>query len=93
MQQKECRNYAASGVSQTPNNDLAEKEDEAELGYWLGAPYWGRGLVPEASEELLRHAFEDLKLARVWCGYYDLKKELREPALLKGKESQNAETY
>ncbi len=53
------------------HNDLAEKEDEAELGYWLGVPYWGRGLVPEASRELLRHAFEDLKLARVWCGYYD----------------------
>ena len=53
------------------HNDLAEKDDEAELGYWLGAPYWGRGLAPEASRELLRHAFEDLKLTRVWCGYYD----------------------
>ena len=52
-------------------NDLAEKADEMELGYWLGVPYWGRGLVPEAARELLRHAFEDLGLARVWCGYYD----------------------
>ena len=53
------------------HNDLASKDDEAELGYWLGVPYWGRGLVPEAAKELLRHAFEDLNLARVWCGYYD----------------------
>ena len=53
------------------HSDLAEKDDEAELGYWLGVPYWGRGLVPEATRELLRHAFEDLKLSRVWCGYYD----------------------
>ncbi len=52
-------------------NDLAEKEDEAELGYWLGVPYQGRGIVPEAARELLRHAFEDLCLARVWCGYYE----------------------
>ena len=52
-------------------NDLAEKEDEAELGFWLGVPYWGRGLVPEAAGEMLRHAFEDLGLARVWCVYYD----------------------
>ena len=50
---------------------LAEKEDEAELGYWLGVPYWGRGLVPEAARALLRRAFEELKLERVWCGYYD----------------------
>ena len=53
------------------HNDLARREDEAELGYWLGVPYWGRGLIPEAAEELLRHAFEDLNFERVWCGYYD----------------------
>ncbi len=53
------------------NNDLAEKEDEKELGYWLGVPFWGRGIVPEAAGEALRHAFEDLGLGRVWCGYYD----------------------
>ena len=53
------------------HNDLAEKEDERELGYWLGVPYWGQGLVPEAAMEMLRHAFEDLNLARVWCAYYD----------------------
>ena len=51
--------------------DLAEGDDEAELGYWLGVPWWGRGLVPEAAGEALRHAFEDLGLARIWCGYHD----------------------
>ena len=53
------------------HNDLARGEDEAELGYWLGVPYWGHGLVPEAAREVLRHAFEDLGLARVWCAYYE----------------------
>ena len=53
------------------HNDLAPGEDEAELGYWIGVPYWGQGLVPEAGREMLRHAFEDLKLKRVWCGYYE----------------------
>ena len=52
-------------------NDLAQKDDEAELGYWLGVPFWGRGIAPEAARALLRRAFEDLRLARVWCGYYD----------------------
>ena len=52
-------------------NDLAVREDEAELGYWLGVPYWGRGIIPEAGREILRHAFEDLRLARVWCGRYE----------------------
>ena len=52
-------------------NDLAESEDEYELGYWIGKPFWGQGLIPEASRELIRHAFEDLGMARIWCGYYD----------------------
>ncbi len=43
---------------------------EAELGYWIGYPFWGRGLVPEAVTEMLRHGFEDLGLERVLCGYF-----------------------
>jgi RimJ/RimL family protein N-acetyltransferase len=52
-------------------NDLAENDDEYELGYWIGKPFWGQGLIPEASSEMLRYAFEDLGMARVWCGHYD----------------------
>ena len=52
-------------------NDLAERDDEYELGYWIGKPFWGQGLIPEASRELLRYAFEDLGMNRIWCGYYD----------------------
>ena len=52
-------------------NDLAEDDDEYELGYWIGKPFWGQGLIPEASREMLRYAFEDLKMNRIWCGYYD----------------------
>lgn len=48
-----------------------ERDDECELGYWLGKPFWGRGYMPEAAKELLRHGFEDLGMRKVWCGYYD----------------------
>ena len=58
-------------------NDLAEEDDEYELGYWIGKPYWGQGLIPEASREMLRYAFEDLKMNRIWCGYYDGNKKSR----------------
>ena len=53
------------------HNDLAANADEYELGYWIGKPFWGQGLIPEASREILRHAFEDLGMKTVWCGYYD----------------------
>lgn len=51
--------------------DMTDRDDECELGYWLGRPFWGRGYMPEAAAELLRHAFEDMHMSAVWCGYYD----------------------
>jgi len=53
------------------NTDMTERDDECELGYWLGKPFWGCGYVPEAVRELLRHGFEDLGMTTIWCGYYD----------------------
>lgn len=51
--------------------DLTEQEDECELGYWIGKPFWGYGYIPEAATVLIRHAFEDLQVSAIWCGYYD----------------------
>ena len=53
------------------HTDMTEKDDECELGYWLGKPFWGQGIIPEAVREILRHAFEDIGMNKVWCGYYD----------------------
>lgn len=52
-------------------SNLDIPDTEGEIGYWIGVPFWGQGLIPEAVEELLRHGFEDLKLDRIWCGYFD----------------------
>ena len=53
------------------HTDLTERDDECELGYWLGKSFWGQGIMPEAAREILRHAFEDLRMQKVWCAYYD----------------------
>ncbi len=51
--------------------DMTEREDECELGYWIGKPFWNHGYMSEAVQEILRHAFIDLHMTTVWCGYYD----------------------
>lgn len=53
------------------HTDMTTKDDECELGYWLGKPFWGRGYMPEAGKELLRHGFETLGMSIIWCGYYE----------------------
>ncbi len=56
-------------IGEASNLDISE--NEGEIGYWIGVPFWGQGLIPEAVKELLRHGFEDLQLEKIWCGYYD----------------------
>lgn len=53
------------------HTDLTERDDECELGYWLGKPFWGQGIMTEAAKEILRHGFEDAGMTKIWCGYYD----------------------
>jgi len=52
-------------------SNLGIAANEAEIGYWIGEPYWGQGLIPEAVRELMRHAFDDLGISTLWCGYFD----------------------
>lgn len=53
------------------NSNLGLSDLEAEIGYWIGVPFWGNGYIPEAVQELLRYGFEELRLAAIWCGYFD----------------------
>jgi ribosomal-protein-alanine N-acetyltransferase len=41
--------------------------DRAEAGYWLGQPYWGRGLMSEALAALLRFGFGELALNKIYA--------------------------
>ncbi len=56
-------------VGEESNLDLPEWE--GEIGFWIGVPFWGQGLIPEAVRELLRYGFVDSHLEKIWCGYFD----------------------
>ena len=53
------------------HTDMTDRDDECELGYWLGKSFWGQGIMTEAVNEILRHAFEDIGMKKVWVGYYE----------------------
>lgn len=52
-------------------SNIGLPDTEGEIGYWIGVPFWGQGLIPEATRELIRRAFVDLRLETLWCGYFD----------------------
>src|SRR5262245_12524601 len=39
----------------------------AEVGYWLGEPYWGRGIVTAALIAVTRHAVDHHQLTRLFA--------------------------
>ncbi len=53
------------------HSNIGLPDKEGEIGYWIGAPFWGQGLIPEAVNETIRYAFDTLKLEALWCGYFE----------------------
>ncbi len=49
---------------------LSLAQENAELGYWIGKPYWGRGYCTEAARAVLRYAFTELRLNRVHAHHW-----------------------
>ena len=54
---------------------ITSEDCRAELGYWIGKPYWGMGYCTEAAREIVAFAFSRLGLNRVCARYL-----LRNPA-------------
>jgi len=43
--------------------------ERAEMGYWIGKPYWNKGYCTEAAKAMLKYGFEELKLNRIFAHY------------------------
>ena len=49
---------------------VEDPHQHAELGYWLGVPYWRQGYATEAAGEMLRYGFVDLGLHRIFASHF-----------------------
>lgn len=56
---------AVGSISLMLGDDISRQS--AEVGYWLGRAFWGRGIMVEALQATTRYAFEQLRLARVFA--------------------------
>ncbi|WOF75556.1 GNAT family N-acetyltransferase [Parvibaculaceae bacterium PLY_AMNH_Bact1] len=53
----------AIGLSRTESGSF-------EIGYWIGEPYWGRGIASEATRVLVEFAFDILGLDHIASGHF-----------------------
>lgn len=44
--------------------------NHAEMGYWIGLPYWGQGYTTEAAAKMLEFGFETLHLNRIYAAHF-----------------------
>jgi RimJ/RimL family protein N-acetyltransferase len=60
---------AAGGIGFIIGADIHRRS--AEIGYWLGEQYWGRGIIGEAVRAMTEYAFANYDLARIWAGVFE----------------------
>jgi [ribosomal protein S5]-alanine N-acetyltransferase len=50
--------------------NIQAAHERAELGYWIGVPFWNRGYATDASAVLLEFGFGELRLNRIHAHFF-----------------------
>lgn len=58
----------AGVITITPQTDIYRHT--AEIGYWLGEPFHGKGIMTEAVKLATEYAFKELNLYRIFAGVF-----------------------
>src|SRR5215207_5811848 len=61
----EVHGGAPGGIGLELRSDIERRS--AEMGYWLGQDFWGRGITTAAVRALTRYGFETLNLTRIFA--------------------------
>ncbi|WP_299313002.1 GNAT family protein [uncultured Aquimarina sp.] len=64
----EFKNELCGVISLIIQEDIYRKS--AEIGYWIGEPYWGNGIATEAVGLITKYGFEKLDLIRIYSGVF-----------------------
>ena len=46
-------------------------QKSAEIGYWIGEPFWGNGIATKAVELITKYGFDKLDLNRIFSGVFE----------------------
>jgi ribosomal-protein-alanine N-acetyltransferase len=60
---------AVGGIGFELGTDVHRRS--AEIGYWLGEPFWGRGIATEALRAVTEYAFATFDICRLEAGVFD----------------------
>ncbi len=61
----EINGRASGGIGLHIQTDIHIKN--AELGYWLAEPYWGKGIMTKAVKHMVNYGFKNLNITRIFA--------------------------
>jgi RimJ/RimL family protein N-acetyltransferase len=61
----EVDDKAVGGIGIHPLSDIESKN--AEMGYWLAEPYWGKGYITEAVKQMIEYGFKNFDINRIFA--------------------------
>jgi RimJ/RimL family protein N-acetyltransferase len=64
-----CDEHLCGVIGLVPQADIYRIS--AEIGYWLGEPFWGKGIATTAVKLMTQYGFEYLKLKRIYTGVFE----------------------
>ncbi len=64
----EVNSKAVGAIGLHPQTDIMKKN--AELGYWLGEAYWGKGIITEAVKQVVKFGFDTFDITRIYARPY-----------------------
>jgi RimJ/RimL family protein N-acetyltransferase len=59
---------ACGGIGIHPQDDVQRKN--AELGYWLAEPFWGKGIISKAIPQMVEYGFKNFDITRIFARPY-----------------------
>jgi [ribosomal protein S5]-alanine N-acetyltransferase len=65
----EVDSEAIGSVGIIYKNDIYRKT--AEIGYWLGEPHWGKGIMSSVIPGLTKHIFANTEIIRIYAGVFE----------------------
>ncbi len=61
----EIEGKASGGIGVFPQEDIMCKN--AELGYWLAEPFWGKGIITKAINQMVEYGFKTFDITRIYA--------------------------
>lgn len=65
----EVNGEAAGSIGLVPKEDVYRKS--MEIGYWLGEPFWGKGIATEAVGRVTAYGFETFDINRMYADIFE----------------------